>query len=230
MFDVKTTRFDGVSIDTPLLPDGEFRVIYADPPWSFKTYSKKNQTRAAENHYPVMTLDDIKAIPVSSVAHPDGCVLLLWVTDPMLKEGIEVMEAWGFKYRTVGFTWVKTNRPPQRKKNLVGKFLEVWDEIVFGVGTFFMGCGYWTRSNPEMCLLGVRGKSPARKSRRVRQLIVSPRREHSRKPDEAYSRIEELLDGPYLEMFARTRWNDDWSVWGSETDKFKEGMICPRFW
>ena len=222
---VKTTRFDGVIIDTPPLPVGEYRVIYADPSWNFRTYSKKNQTRAAENHYPIMTLEDIKALPVSEVAHPEGSALFLWVTDPMLRQGLEVMEAWGYEYRTVAFTWVKTNRLPKRKKNLTGRFLMFWDDILYDAKTFFMGMGYWTRGNPEMCLLGVRGKSPKRKNKNVRQLVVAPRREHSRKPDEVYDRIESLLDGPYLEMFARTRRNDGWTVWGAEIGKF-EAIGC----
>ena len=217
----ETTRFDGVTVDTPPLPDGRYRVILADPPWSFKTYSKKNQTRSAENHYPVMSLDAIKALPVSDVAHPEGSVLFLWITDPFLKKGIETMEAWGWEYKTVGFTWIKTNAPP-RRMNVFGRFFSFFDEILYGLNTFFMGTGYYTRSNPEMCLIGTRGKTPPRKSRKVRQLVISPRREHSRKPDEVNARIEELFDGPYLEMFCRRRFGEDWDVWGNETDVFEE--------
>ena len=142
-----------------------------------------------------MSKADIEALPVETVALTHA-VLFLWVTDPFLPQGLELMKKWGFRYSTVAFTWAKT-----------GKHAE-WP----------MGTGYWTRANPEMCLLGVRG-APSRKSKSVRQLIVSPRREHSRKPDETHERIEALVDGPYLELFARQQ-RPGWTVWGNQTEKF----------
>ena len=117
----------------------------------------------------------------------------MWCVDPMLPEALEVIKAWGFKYKTVGFTWAKQN------KNDLG---------------MFTGLGYWTRANPEMCLLATKGK-PKRISKSVKQLIVSQRQEHSRKPDEVYERIEQLLDGPYVELFAR-RERKGWDSWGNE--------------
>lgn len=169
-----------------------FKAILTDPPWSFTTWSDKGKGRSPDKHYPVMALEDIKKMKINLLCAPDAC-LFLWVIDPMLKQGIEVMEAWGFTYKTVAFTWVKENLKSPG---------------------YFTGLGYWTRANPEMCLLGTVG-SPPRKAKNVQQLVVSPRREHSRKPDEIYHRIESLTDGPYLELFARHK-RPGWSSWGNE--------------
>ena len=175
----------------------KYNVIYADPPWTFKTFSDKGKDRSPENHYNVMSLKDICNLPVNKIAN-DNSVLLMWVVDPLLDKAFEVINAWGFKYKTVGFTWAKTNRK--------------------SVG-FFTGLGYWTRGNPEMCLLATKGK-PKRVSKSVPQLVVEQRREHSRKPDIMYNHIENLLEGPYIELFARTQ-RPGWDNWGNQTDKFK---------
>ena len=164
-----------------------YSVIYADPPWKFKTFSEKGLGRSAEAWYDCMSLDDIKNFPVKTYAAND-CVLLLWVTDPFLKHGFEIIESWGFEYKTVGFYWAKTTG------NHGSHFIPLSD--------FPIGTGYWTRANPEQCLLATRGR-PKRINNDVRKLVVSPRREHSRKPDEIYERIERLCSGPYLELFAR---------------------------
>jgi N6-adenosine-specific RNA methylase IME4 len=174
----------------------KYNVIYADPPWSFKTFSDKGKDRSPENHYNVMSLQDICNLPIDKISN-DNSVLLMWVVDPLLDKAFKVIEAWGFKYKTVGFTWVKTN------KNTLG---------------FFTGLGYWTRGNPEMCLLATKGK-PKRISKSVPQLVVEQRREHSRKPDIMYNHIENLLEGPYIELFARTQ-RSGWDSWGNQTDKF----------
>ena len=174
----------------------KYSVIYADPPWSFKTYSDKGKDRSPENHYSTMNFKDICNLPVNNIAN-DNSVLLMWITDPLLDKAFKVIDAWGFKYKTVGFTWAKTNR-----KKL----------------GFFTGLGYWTRGNPEMCLLATKGK-PKRISKSVPQLVVEQRREHSRKPDIMYNHIENLLDGPYIELFARNK-RKGWDCWGNQTDKF----------
>jgi N6-adenosine-specific RNA methylase IME4 len=183
------------------LPLGQFACIAADPPWTFKAWSAKGEDRAASQHYDVMTLDGIKALPVAELAAPD-CVLFLWVSDPMLPQGLEVMEAWGFSYRTVGFTWAKTTK----------KSCWTW------APKWHMGLGYYTRANPETCLLGIRGK-PKRVSKGVRQLIVAPVREHSRKPAVFFESVEALVEGPYLELFSREP-RPNWSTWGRETSRF----------
>lgn len=113
----------------------KYNVIYADPPWSYKVWSKKGAGRSAESHYPTMSIEAIKALPVSRLAAGD-CALFLWITFPMLREGWGVMDAWGFTFKTVAFVWVK-----QCRKS---------DNI-------FTGMGYWTRANAEICLLATRG-------------------------------------------------------------------------
>jgi N6-adenosine-specific RNA methylase IME4 len=133
-------------------------------------------------------------LPVSSWAASDS-VLLLWVTRPILPRAFEVIETWGFEYKTVAFTWVKTL--PSEYDN---------DPCLFGPPPlrFAFGMGHWTRSNPEQCLLATRGK-PHRVNADVPELLLAHRREHSRKPDEVYDLVERLVAGPYLELFARQR-------------------------
>jgi N6-adenosine-specific RNA methylase IME4 len=187
------------------LPAEKFDVIYADPPWTFRTWSNEGKDRSPEKHYDCMSLADIRALPVSDIA-ADNCALFLWVTDPLLPEGLKLMEAWGFKFKTIAFVWAKLNKsaPPT-----------LWTER-----DFFTGLGYWTRANPELCLLGTRGK-PKRVSKAVRRLVVSPRREHSRKPDEIAEKIDDLMgrDTSKIELFARTG-RTGWTTWGNDVAKF----------
>ena len=190
----------------PEPPRRDYRVIYADPPWTFATYSAKGKGRSAEAHYDTMSLAEIEALPVASWAAPDA-VLLMWATDPLLDRALKVIERWGFRYKTVGFYWAKLNR------GRAG--------LMFGERDFFTGMGFWTRANPEPCLLATRGH-PKRRSGAVRKLVISPRREHSRKPDEVHHRIEQLCDGPYLEMFAR-RSQPGWDSWGLQSGLFDDG-------
>jgi N6-adenosine-specific RNA methylase IME4 len=173
----------------------KYELVYADPPWKFLVRSDKGKGRSAERHYKsIMTLEDIKRLPVSQIAE-DNSVLLMWTTDPFLERAFEVIHAWGYQYKTVGFYWVK-----KCKKS----------------DGYFMGNGYYTRANPEVCLLATRGKGLKRMSKRVRRLIVSRIREHSRKPDEAYERIEELFgDVSRVELFARYN-RPGWSAYGDE--------------
>lgn len=176
------------------LPLGHYGAILADPPWSFRTYGGDDTTphRTDDEPYTVMSIDDIRSLPVASLAARD-CALFLWVVDPLLDVCIEVGKAWGFEYKTRAFEWAKT------KLNGDG---------------YGMGMGYWTRKQGESCLLFTRG-SPARKAKDVRQFIEEPRREHSRKPDETYRRIERLVAGPYVELFATQRW-PGWDGWGDQ--------------
>ena len=194
-------------------PRSDYRVIYADPPWTFATYSRKGKGRSPEAHYDCMTLPEIMALPVADWAAEDA-ILLMWITDPLLDRGLEVIRAWGFKYKTVGFYWAKLNKSAP--------------EMMFTEKDFFTGMGFWTRANPEPCLLATKGK-PKRLSAAVRKLIVSPRREHSRKPDAVRERIEQLSEGPYLEMFARTG-KPGWDVWGAQSDLFDDGPVKTRRW
>lgn len=189
-----------VTKQTPELPPGPYRVIYADPPWDFKTYSEKGRDRCPDaRHYETMNLDDIKAIPVGDVISSDA-LLFIWTTAPHLPKAFEVAAAWGFpEYKTMGFTWMKHSKADNTKPIMIG--------------------GYWTRGNAEFCLLFGTGKdqpNPERKSASVREAIWEARREHSRKPDCVYERIMELVDGPYLELFSRTNW-PGWDTWGLES-------------
>lgn len=179
------------------LPNKKYGAIYADPPWNFKCWSGKGTARAAENHYDTMNHAAICALPIQSIA-ADDCCLFMWAVMPQLPEALKVMEAWGFKYKTCAFTWMKQNKKSPG---------------------LFTGLGYWTRANAEICLLGTRGK-PQRINKDVRQAILSPLREHSRKPDEVRGRIERLVGGPYIELFARTSQGGVWDAWGNQTDKF----------
>jgi N6-adenosine-specific RNA methylase IME4 len=192
-----------------LPPPKHYKVIYADPPWTFATYSRKGKGRSAEAYYDCMSLADIKALPVAEWA-ADDCVLLMWTTDPLLEKAFEVIRAWGFTYKTVGFYWAK---------------LKKGGPSPTGQPSFFTGLGFWTRANPETCLLATRGK-PHRRAANVNKLVVSPRREHSRKPDEVYERIEALCEGPYLEMFARFS-RQGWDYWGVGVDSTE---IAQRRW
>jgi N6-adenosine-specific RNA methylase IME4 len=148
---------------------------------------------------------------LASWAAPDA-VLLLWATDPLLPRALEVMAAWGFTYKTVGFTWAKLNARA--------------DVGAFGPRDFFRGMGFWTRANPELCLLGTRGK-PKRRSGGIERLVIAPRREHSRKPEEVQRRIEGLCEGPYLELFARGS-RPGWDAWGQQAGLFDKGPIRTR--
>ena len=169
-----------------------FSVIYADPPWTFEVYSGKGKERSAERHYDTMSIDAIAALPVEALA-ADDCALLLWSVWPELPGALRIIERWGFTYKTAGFIYVKQNRS--------------------GEG-IFTGMGYWTRANTEPCLLATRG-SPTRLAMDVHQVIFAPVGEHSAKPEEARKRIERLLPGPYLELFARSK-SEGWTTWGNE--------------
>lgn len=172
----------------------KYNIIYADPPWTYKVWSKKGKGRSAESHYKCMNKEDIQKLPIENIC-ADNAVLFLWVTYPCLLEGIELIEKWGFTYKTCAFSWVKMNK----KKN-----------------TPFLGMGYYTRANNEICLLATKGKPLKRINRNVEQIILSPIREHSRKPDEVRQRIVNLFgDLPRVELFARNT-TEGWDVWGNE--------------
>lgn len=187
------------------LPRNHFGAIYADPPWSFRVWNKDTGNgRSAESHYCTMSMDEIAALPVADLAAED-CVLFMWACWPSLPEALGIIEAWGFTYKTCGFDWMKAH---------AGQIEMFRDD-----GDVQVGMGYWTRANTEPCLLATRGK-PKRLNADVRQGILEPRRQHSRKPDCVPGRIERLVTGPYLELFARTQ-RPGWTVWGNQTDKFE---------
>lgn len=181
-------------------PVKKYDVIYADPPWR---YQDKKCNGACALHYDTMKIQDIKDLPVKELAAKD-CVIFMWITYPMLKEGIELMEAWGFKYKTIGFQWIKLN-----KKN----------------GQKFFGLGRWTRGNTEACFIGVRGK-PSRKSNKVSQIIEEVTGPHSQKPEVVRDKIRELMGAElnYIELFARQHF-EGWDCWGNEVGKLDDGQL-----
>lgn len=186
------------------LPKRHFGAIYADPPWGFQCWDgkdKKAASRGSVTPYRTMGMGELGQMPVEDLA-ANNCVLFMWVVWPTLPEAIKLIEQWGFKYKTCGFSWMKAN--PYK--------LFCLEEDVY------LGLGYWTRANSEVCLLGTRGK-PKRLNADVRQGIIEPRREHSRKPDCIHERIERLVVGPYLELFARKS-RPNWTTWGNEATKF----------
>ncbi len=169
-----------------------YSIIYADPPWH---YNDKKAIRhfGAETRYPSMKTEDICVLPVPQIAAKD-CVLFLWATNPMLlTDAPQVIDAWGFKYKTVAFCWIKQYK----------SWKTAWLT------------GQWTMGGMELCLLCTRGH-PKRISKKVKQLIFAERTEHSKKPDVARSRILKLLgDLPRIELFARER-VPGWDAWGNQ--------------
>lgn len=177
----------------PTVPGG-FKLVLADPAWAFRTYGGEDLIPTqGEQPYAPMSLEDMMALPVRDVCAPD-CVLIMWTVSYLQDEASQLGRAWGFAPKSLGPVWVKDA----------------------------MGMGYWFRQEVEISRLFTRGK-PKRLSKGVRQVIRAPRRKHSQKPLEQYALIEALVEGPYLELFARPeRRRRGWSYWGLEVDKFAE--------
>jgi N6-adenosine-specific RNA methylase IME4 len=171
-----------------------FTIIYADPPWEYLDKANAGK-RGASHKYNTLSVDELCALPVGSLAAPD-CLLAMWWVPPMPLEALRVVESWGFKLKTMkGFTWHK------RTKH----------------GKSHSGMGNWTRANTEDCLFAVRGR-PRRVHKGLRQFIDAPVRAHSEKPDEARWRLELLLgDVPRAELFARKA-SPGWAVWGNDVE------------
>lgn len=194
--------------------DRMYRVIYADPPWQYEQKKQGDCTR----HYGTMSIEELCKLPVKSIAMRNS-LLFMWTTWPILAQGtpLQVMKQWGFEPKGAAFVWIKTTAQ----------------------GTPHLGLGRWTRGNSEPCMIGVRGensfeiidnsqpcllgvsgKGPGRDARNVSQVVMSHRREHSRKPDRIRSEIERLCTrGPRIELFARTQ-TKGWDAWGNETTKY----------
>ena len=142
-----------------------------------------------------MSIEEICALPVADIAAKDSA-LFLWATFPQLNEAFRVMEAWGFKYKTLAFLWLKQNRKAD---------------------SWFYGMGFWTRSNAEVCLLATKGH-PKRQAADIHQFIISPIEAHSKKPDAVREKIVKLMgDVPRVELFARQQ-TPGWDVWGNEVE------------
>jgi site-specific DNA-methyltransferase (adenine-specific) len=177
-------------------PKGKkYSIILSDPPWAYRDKREKHPRLCggASVHYSVMSTPEICSLPVEEIA-ADDAMLFLWSTYPNLPEAFKVIPAWGFEYRTIGFCWVKVNKRD---------------------GKPFFGIGHYTKSNAEVCLLAIRGR-PRVVSNYVSSVIISPREEHSKKPDEARDRIVQLCgDVPRIELFARKQ-VPGWDCWGNE--------------
>ena len=169
----------------------KYQIIYVDPPWSFNFHKRTLQCK--DHLYPTMKAEDIIKLDVGNIAD-SNCVLFLWVINSEIPLALKCITAWGFEYKTVAFTWVKTTK-----------------------NTYHFGGGNWTRSNPELCLLAKRGRIK-RQSASVRNLVIERLREHSRKPDRIRYDIVELCgDIPRIELFAREK-TEGWDVWGNEVE------------
>ena len=178
-------------------PNKKYKIIYADPPWEYGNFSNTGR-RVKDSKFKItpyrgMNLEDIKKIPISQISD-DNAVLFLWATFPCLPEAFQVIDAWGFDYKTNAFTWVKKNKG----------------------GGYFVGLGHYTRANAEICLLATKGKGLKVINKTVRQVCDSPLTEHSKKPDVIRQRIIKLFgDLPRIELFARTKIHG-WDVWGND--------------
>ena len=178
------------------LPDKKYNIIYADPPWSYNDRlgmkGAHGFIRGAASFYSTMKITDIMAIPIHKICD-NNCVLFLWVTMPLLREGLDTMKAWGFKYKTCAFTWVKKTK----------------------TGKNHFGMGHYTRGNAELCLLGIKGKLPIL-NHSISQIVEDLVRKHSKKPDIVRDKIVSLYgDLPKIELFARNK-TPGWDVWGNE--------------
>jgi N6-adenosine-specific RNA methylase IME4 len=169
------------------------KLMVIDPPWLWSARSVKGEDRSPR--YPRMSLELLKTLPISDALDKDA-VVLLWVTDPLLHQAMEVVKSWNLTFKTVCFYWTKAK--PSGKEH--------------------MGGGYYTRANPEQCWLLTKGKGLPRCSRAVRRWIHAPVRSHSEKPEEFFARVDKLFgDVPRLEMFARVA-RDGWISLGNEID------------
>lgn len=176
----------------------KYKIIYADPAWSYKDKrggEKGKRHGGATSHYETMSISDIKKLDVNSITDKD-CILFLWVTFPLLQEGLDTIKAWGFEYKTLGFSWIKTNRINKKP---------------------FFGMGWYTKSNCEVCLIGVKGK-PFKNSNSVSSVVIDDIAAHSAKPSVVRERIVEFCgDVPRIELFSRQR-VEGWDCWGNEVE------------
>jgi N6-adenosine-specific RNA methylase IME4 len=189
-----------------------YRAITIDAPAHFKCRTALqvqnwNSRRDVEKHYVTMSFDELAALPLSDLAHPDGCHLFEWTSAPHLPRACELVVRWRFKYSSIAFTWVKL-RPSFKSDQL----------FLLPKVDLHKGLGLTTRKQSELVLLGRRGNC-RRIAKDVYEVIFAPVREHSRKPDEFYRQVERYCDGPYVDLFARER-RPDWHVWGDEIDRF----------
>jgi len=180
----------------------KYNIILADPPWSYSdkrdnpTKNNPNGAGGATKYYNCMKIEDLKKLNVNELAD-ENCMMFMWATFPKLDSALELMKAWGFKYRTVAFVWVKMKNNMSEPRG--------------------DGIGFYTNNNAEIVLLGRKGKY-WREEKNVRQIILEPKSKHSKKPDEIKERIVRLMGNiPRIELFSRDK-TEGWDVWGNEVD------------
>lgn len=177
----------------------KYELIACDPPWQYQNYAAPpgethDRARGAQKHYPTMTLDDLKTLPISQLA-TDNCIMFMWSVWPLIEDAFELIKAWGFTYKTLAFDWVKWNAG--------------------GIGVF-VGMGNYSRGNSEPCLLAFKGDPVSVSDHSVSAITFSPVEKHSKKPQAVYDKIERLYPSQTkLELFARNK-RDGWDVWGNE--------------
>lgn len=221
-------------------PQGQFDISLSDPAWQYNQRCDTDRMRGgAVSKYDLMSTDQICQLPVREISADRG-LCFLWVTAPFMDDGIRVMEAWGYDYKTVAFTWIKTNRGKGgiwvRQYELQEKISRAYlantgeydpealkADPAYAKAKFFFGNGFYTKANPEYCLLGLKkGSKRTRKPCRddVSSVVVAPIREHSRKPWEVAYRIEAMYPTERkLELFCREK-RPGWEAWGNEVSKF----------
>lgn len=182
----------------------KYQIIYTDPPWAYNSKRSNyinNGSGETLRHYDTLTIDELKEMPVKDIIDKN-CMLFLWATFPQIQEALDLIKAWGFVYKTVAFSWVKTTKDGTKP--------------AFGVG-------YYTRNNVEVCLLGVKGK-PLKQVGNMSSVVISPREEHSKKPDLVREKIVELCgDVSRVELFARKQ-TEGWDTWGNEVEITNEDL------
>ena len=184
----------------PEFPNKKYSIIYADPPWSYDDKALAGN-RGACCKYDVMDIESLKKLPIHDIT-TENSILFMWATFPKISEALQLLDVWGFTYKTVAFTWVKRGKNSSK---------------------YFMGMGRWTRSNSEVVLLATKGK-PKRIDAGISQIIDTPIREHSKKPDAVREKIVKLCgDLPRIELFARTKIHG-WDVWGNDSKLESESL------
>lgn len=184
-----------------------YNVILADPPWSYDDKRTARSMGMAQSAYSTMTIDNIKGLAVHTLAS-ENCMLCLWATMPKLQEALDVVKAWGFRYITVGFVWIKLNPKADGDENI---------PTIFTRGDIYSGLGHWCNGNAELVLFGRRG-SPFRSVMDVKQIVLAPRGAHSKKPEVVHTRIERLFGNvSRLELFARQS-REGWTTLGNNID------------
>lgn len=192
------------------LQSASYRTIVIDPPWKFSA-----GTKSRPQHYPRMSDAEIAALPISSLCHPDGANIFVWITSPVAERfWRKIYPVWRreqrIRYSGRGFVWVKTHAATERGGV----------PLFFHRNSLHTSTGFTTRKNAEDCLLFKTGR-PKRMSRSIHEIIIAPLREHSRKPEESFLRISAYGEGPRAEIFSRQP-RAGWDVFGNEADKFKQ--------